>query len=289
MNFDEFLKSAWKDHGDHAPEVADKIASSLNLVETPDQIPALAGLITHVLGEHLGEWQRGLDLLESLRALPAFDGSAAIAGPLTRSVATLRYARGDAEALAALVPAERVSPLANAASILAGRRQYKPAIAAYRAALQLAQTGVPLSSPAIRALAIGGNNLAAALEEKSDRDAEENEGMVAAAEGGLTYWKQAGTWLEEERAEYRLARSLLRAGRPEPAIQSARRCLEVCRSNEAPAFEQFFGHAVLALAHRAAGDHESFATARNLAMVQWEQLPVDERKWCESERNELGV
>ena len=25
--------------------------------------------------------------------------------------------------------------------------------------------------------------------------------MVAAAEGGLKYWKQAGTWLEDERAE----------------------------------------------------------------------------------------
>ena len=61
--------------------------------------------------------------------------------------------------------------------------------------------------------------------------------MIVAAEGGLKYWKLAGTWLEEERAEYRLARSLLQAGRPHAAIASATRCIDVCTSNAAPAIE----------------------------------------------------
>ena len=62
--------------------------------------------------------------------------------------------------------------------------------------------------------AVAGNNLAATLEEKPDRDAFETEGMLTAAQGGLHHWKLAGGWMEEERAEYRLARSLLQAGDP---------------------------------------------------------------------------
>ena len=62
--------------------------------------------------------------------------------------------------------------------------------------------------------------------------------MIVAAEAALRYWKQAGTWLEEERAEYRLAKSLLIAGRAVDAVASARRCLAVCERHEAPAFER---------------------------------------------------
>src|SRR6476661_10637811 len=112
--------------------------------------------------------------------------------------------------------------------------------------------------------------------------------MVAAAEGGLAFWKQAGTWLEEERAEYRLTRSLLKAGRAGDAIASAQRCVAVCVDNDAPAFERFFGHAVLALAHRAAGQGNVFATERDHALALLNQVPEGERAWCERERGELG-
>jgi hypothetical protein len=69
--------------------------------------------------------------------------------------------------------------------------------------------------------ATGGNNLAVSLEGRSPRSAYETQGMLMAAEGALQYWKQAGTWLEEERAEYRLARSRLQAGETAAAVQSA--------------------------------------------------------------------
>ena len=45
---------------------------------------------------------------------------------------------------------------------------------------------MPDGSPALRALAVGGNNLAATLEEKPDRDARETRGMVDAARAALT-------------------------------------------------------------------------------------------------------
>ena len=112
--------------------------------------------------------------------------------------------------------------------------------------------------------------------------------MIAAAEGGLKYWKQAGTWLEEERAEYRLARSLLQAGKPDAAIASATRCIEVCAANGAPAFEQFFGYAALALAQRAAVDVAAFTASREHARQLYELVPAAERQWCESDLEELA-
>lgn len=289
MTLDEFLDAAWDDHADRPQEVADRLAASFHLVSAPEHIAPYARLLTHVHGEHLGRWDRGVELLMALRALPAFDGSGALAQLLNRNVAALRHCAGDSGALHSLPPDERIASLAIAASAWAGRTAYKEALAAYGEALRLAEVGLPDGSPAIRALAVGGNNLAAALEEKADRDASETDGMIVAAKGGLKYWKLAGTWLEEERAEYRLARSLLQAGQPHAAIASATRCIDVCTSNSAPPFEQFFGRAVLALAQRAAGDSGSFAASRAHAIALFGQIPEDERQWAQSTLRELGA
>jgi hypothetical protein len=288
MTFEAFLETAWNDHGDHPQEVADRLASSLSLVEAPGHIPPLAQLLTHVYGEHLGQWHRGVELLESLRRLPAFDGSAAIISALTRNVAALRYAGGESAALEPLGAEDRVCALATAASAFAGRNAFRRALGAYSEALRLADAGLPSKSPAIRALAVGGNNLAAVLEAKQDRDAFETDGMIVAAKGGLTYWRQAGTWLEEERAEYRLTRSLLQAGEPRAAIKSARRCIDICKGNDAQAIEQFFGYAALALAQRADGDADAFALSREQALALFLQVPQDDKQWCRSEVDELG-
>ncbi len=112
--------------------------------------------------------------------------------------------------------------------------------------------------------------------------------MVTAAQHGLRYWKQAGTWLEEERAEYRLARSLVQAGSPDAAVVSAQRCIDVCAANDAPAFERFFAYAVLALAQRAAGHAAAFALAREQARQQLALVPPDEQHWCASDLAELA-
>jgi hypothetical protein len=286
MTLDEFLATAWAEHAEKPQEVADRLAASLHLVSAPEQIPPFANLLTHVYGEHLAQWSAGVSLLDSLRTtLPASDRSSA--GALDRSIAALRYAGGDGAALEPLSVEDRVSALATASSALAGRHELTQALAAYSQALHLADDGLPPGSPALRALAVGGNNLAASLEEKTNRDAGETQGMISAARGGLKYWKLAGTWLEEERAEYRLSRSLLQAGDAEAAVQSARRCVGVCKQNDAPAFEQFFGYAVLARAHRAAGNLDSFEAARTAAFSSFEQVPDEERQWCESELREL--
>ncbi len=288
MNFDEFIETAWNDHGDRPQEVADRLAASTGIVATPADIAPFARLVTHVYGEHLGQWRKGASLLESLRALPVWDASPAVAGAVDRGIAVLRYAGGDDTALEPLSGDDRIAVLASAASAFAGRKDFPRALAALDTAIRASDAGLHAGSPAVRSLAVGGNNVAAALEEKPDRDAAETAGMVMAAECGLRYWKLAGTWLEEERAEYRLARSLLQARQPRAAAGSAQRCIDVCQGNDAAPIELFFGHAVLALARRETGDGEGFAASRETALGWYERIGADERRWCESELLELG-
>jgi hypothetical protein len=287
MTFDAFMETAWNDHAERPQEVAERLAMAFDLVDGPARVAPFARLLTHVYGEHLGQWQRGIDLLESLREHSRAAGDAAAEAVLTRSVATLRYAGGDRASLIGLPPEDGVAVLAAAASALAGRNDFAGAISAYGDASQRAEVGLPAKSPAIRALAVGGNNLAAALEQKTDRNAAETAAMIRVAEGALTYWKQAGTWLEEERAEYRLTRSLLKAGDALAALRSARRCIEVCEANAAPAFELFFAHSALALAQRGAGNRDAFDVSRRQATALFEQIPEEERTLCEAELKAL--
>ena len=289
MTFDEFIATAWDDHGDHPQAVADRLAASFDLVTAPAQIAPYARLLAHVWGEHLGQWQRGVELIESLRRVPAFDGGSDASGAIARNVAALRHAGGDASALAGLADDDRAAALALAAAALAGRNEFDRALAAYaEACRRVDAAALPPGSPAIRALAVAGNNLAAALEERRERTAAETAGMVQAAEGGLRYWTLAGTWLEEERAQYRLARSLLAAGEPVRAVAAAQACVDVCARNDAPAFERFFGHAALALAQRAAGNRNGFLTARHDALEWHRNVPPEDRTWCEPDLSALA-
>lgn len=282
-----FLKTAWSDHGDRAQDVADRLAASLDLVHTPDDVAPFARLLTHVYGEHLGLWSRGVDLLASMRARTGSDAVGAAARSIDVGIATLRYGDGDAAALDALPADDRIAALANASSALAARNDVPRAIVAFERALETAQGTSTLGTPAMRSLAAGGNNLAVALEGRSDRSPTESSAMLSAAEAALLYWKQVGTWLEEERAEYRLARSRLQAGEASAATRSAARCVALCDGNDAPPFEQFFAHSVLACAHRAAGDGAAFETHRQAALRYLGHLSDDERPWCENERKEL--
>jgi tetratricopeptide (TPR) repeat protein len=283
MTFDEFIQTAWNDHAERPQDVAARVAASLTVIETPAQIPPFARLVTHVYGEHLGQWGRGIEILDSLRRIPAYDGSALITDIVARNIAVLRYASGDSAILELLSREDRVAVLATASSAFAGQSKFKQAISTYAEAVQLARSGLPPDSSAIRALAVGGNNLAAALEMKKDRDAIETTGMIAAAEGGLEFWKQAGSWLEEERAQYRLAHSLLAAGEYTAAIASAQRCIAICNANNAPAFELFFGHTTLARVQRAAENAAEFDIARDQARQLLARVAPEERQWCESE------
>jgi tetratricopeptide (TPR) repeat protein len=287
MTFDDMIEQAWDDHADHAVAVADRLAAAAPTIAGQAQFAPFAGIVTHVYGEHLGECERGVALLNSLRKLPAFADTPMVGGVVTRGVATLRLVGGDAAAAAALDTEDRAAALAMAASALTARGEYARALDAYAQAVRIAPS-LPAGSPAFRALAIGGNNLSASLEDKGNRTPSESEGMIAAARGGLAFWRKAGTWLEEERALYRLARSLLAAGQPGEAALCAQECAKICDEHNAPAFERFFASAVLARALREDGRPQDYRRVRNDALGWFDAVPDDEREWCEADLAELA-
>lgn len=289
MNLQTFISTGWADHADNASAVAERLAQSLHLVTSPEHVPPFVRLTTHVYGEHLARWDEGVALLESLRASPAWDGSPAQTGAMTRGVAALRHCSGSKTALDGLSLEDRITVLATAALAFVGQKSTQAGIDAYAQATALAEAApLPPDSPAVRALAAGGNNLAAELSEKAERDAAETAGMLAAAAGGLTYWKLAGTWLEEERAEYMMSVCLRKAGNADAAIEHAAHCIAICEANDAPAFERFFGHAVLAMAQREANDIGAFTESRATALRCHAQIDSAEQTWCATELAALG-
>ena len=290
MGLDELLQAGWADHSDAPQAVADQLAAALQRVNTAEQATSFARLLVHVYGEHLGQWQQGIELLEKLVQHMAGSGSTEAAdATLQQGIASLRYASGDDDsaALRGLTTTQRVSALTVAASALAARGNTTRAIAAFDDALQTANAGLPEGSPALRSVAVAGNNLASTLEGKADRLPNETQAMLVCAEAALKYWQLAGTWLEVERAEYRLARSLLQADRARDAVGAAQRCVDLCLGNGAPAFELFFGYAVLGIAQRAVGQADAALHSRTAALAQWEAVPEADRSWCQSDLDEL--
>ena len=287
-DLDAFLAAAWNDHAGSAEEVAERLATSFHRVRQVGHVAPYARLLAHVHGEHLGRWQRGAELLDALRALPLLAAAPDAARPLLAQAAALRHAGGDDSAIDALDPPGRALALAVAAAALAGRDDFGRATAAFASALAIGDAGLPDGDPAIRAIAVAGNNLAAALESKGDRDGAETRAMVEAARAALAWWTRAGTWLEVERAEYRLACSLIAAGAPEEASAHAMRCVALCDAHDASPFERFFAHAAMATAHRRAGRDGLFEVHRALARERATQLAPEDRLACQDDLDALG-
>jgi len=278
--FDAFLERAWTDHGDHAEEVGRRLEEGYALLETPAQVAPFARILAHVDGEHLGRWTDGVARLERLRAHPQWRDDGDAATMARRLVAALRFGNGDADA-EELDAADRAHAHAVAAAAVAAQGRMADALRHFRAMLAAAASGLADGDPALRALAVTSNNLAATLEEKSTRSADETAAMLEAAGAARQYWARAGGWLETERAEYMLAKCHLAAADANGALPHAEQCVAICEANHADAFELFFAQGVRALAHRALGEAPRFEQARTAALDCYSTLAADQKPWCE--------
>ena len=278
--FDSFLEQAWSDHGDAPAEVAERLEQGYALIETPAQIAPFARILAHVDGEHLARWAEGMARLERLRAHPKWDENGEAPTLVRRLLAALRFGSGD-ESVTGLGAADRAHAHAVVAAALVAQGHRADAFRHFRAGL-VAAPGLDDDDPAVRALAIAANNLAAALEELPSRTVDDTAFMLEAARAAREYWARAGGWLETERAEYRLAKCHLAAGDAKHALAHARQCVAICEDNGADAFERFFGEAIRALACRALADDRAFEQARAAALAHHDALPADQKRWCEA-------
>jgi hypothetical protein len=301
MTLDEFVSQGWKDHATDAEGVMARLGQGVGLMTEPRHLPGLAGLITHVAGEHLGRWEDGITLLEGMTRSAVFDPSTPEGKAVRRSQAILHRCAGNHAGEertfaasktggATSEASDRIRLLAVSASALLGQKRLAEAARDFEAAVGLASYGPDAKDPAARALAVTGNNLACELENRPTLSPEEQDLMLRAAHAGRKFWEIAGTWKEVERAEYRLAMSHIKAGRAQAALGHAQRCLAVVEENGSEPGEAFFAHEAMARANLAledseAGRKERARMAEVLPRVEDESF----RAYCTAELEKLDA
>lgn len=286
MNFENYINQAWANHGTDSQKVADGFTDATMFVENSDQLLQLVALVTHVMGEHLGNWNEGQSFLAKLREHKVFTDGSEADKAIRRSVAVMRLGQNEAIKIDDFGRSDQVRVLAVTSSALSQRDSGRAKDLLLKA-LDIARHGLEKNDPANRALAVTGNNLASALEEKKSRTSADNELMVLAARTGREFWEIAGGWLEVSRAEYRLASSYLEAGDVTKALHHAQACLEICRENKAGDLDMFFAFEVLAKGEKARQNNRGFKAALEQASLYFEKLTDDDKQWCEPSLKKL--
>ncbi len=289
MDFATFHSDCWRDHADDAEGVLVRLPTGLDLAGSPADLTRLAGLVVHVAGEHLGRWAQGEALLETVLEAPLVVDEPATRASLHRSRAVLRWCAGDragAEELVSQNPdADRpvgsveVRMLAVAASALAGQGRPDEATEAFTAAVRAAAYGPDASDPAARSLAITGNNLACALEEKDGRDATETALMKQAAATARRWWEVAGDWTNVALADARLCFTHLKAGEPQIALGHALEAMTACESHDAGADDRLTPLIALIRAREGTGELDQARVAFQAFEAALEQADPGVRKW----------
>lgn len=268
MNFENYLNQAWNDHPTQSEKIAKEFSQNLSLVETNEQLDQWVRLITHVMGEHLGQWTAGADFLKSLFGHSAFKKGTETEKSILRSIAALQVGGGQAPDLKSFSLSDQIRIYAVAASALADQNTSQAQVF-LQTALKLVTPELQKSDPAHRSLAITGNNLACALEEKKNRTSVDTELMILSAQTGRKHWEMAGTWSEVSSAEYRLAMTFVQADDLDRALKHGQTCLQIRESNQAEAVDMFYAHEALAV------------VAQKKMQFYFEKLSDDDKKWCE--------
>jgi hypothetical protein len=282
MNYASWIDDAWNRHPDDpAGVLADTASTGAALAADDAAVDGLLRLAHHVAGAHLGSPEQ----LAEGRALLARLAGHAAAGEAARASAalfdrSLALTGGDTQATAGLAEPEAVRVRALAASNLAEHDASRAGTLLAEAAAAAQAADLPDSHPAVRAVAVAGNNIAAALEELPIRDAATQALMLQAAELGLVFWRRAGTWLHEERAQHRLAMCALAAGDLPKARGHAEACLALVATHDDVALEAFFGWHALGLVEAAAGARAAHAGASSRAEAAFARLAPEDQAWC---------
>jgi len=167
--------------------------------------------------------------------------------------------------------------LLTSASALVSRDPAR-AQAYFKRALEAAP-GLAKEDPAHKTLATTANNIAYALETQDGRNEAETELMLLAARAARTHWEIAGGWLEVERAEYRLAKSYLKAGLAQKSREHAQACLRIVAVQRADALEVFYAHEALALAELSLGNRDPAQRSLATARASFAALGEEDRNW----------
>lgn len=277
MTFEEYLNDAWAAHPEQPAELLKNFKSHFSLISSGDEITSMGHLIAHVSGEHLGEWGKGIQLLQELRNHPQVKDEAA----LNRFIASLSLGDDRSFSLANFSDSDKVRILAMTASALAAQNDLERSAQYLAEAEEICNAKLDRKDPANRNLAVASNNLACSLEEKKSLTHDETYLMIHAAFTARKFWEIAGTWLEVERAEYRLAKTFLKADILDKAFSHAEKCLEIISANGNDPLEVFFGMEVLAEVEKARNNGLGCDEAVKCMRESFDKLKPEDKNWCQ--------
>lgn len=273
---ESFVDKCWDDHAADPSGVAERVRQALSLVRDQDGLVRVALLVHHVLGEHLGRWEQGLEILHGLAALGVQGESSEAV--LKRCKASLRLCAGASDDRLAMTPGEACRVTAMAACNLS---QYDSRRSArYMEEAATAADGFPNDEPAVRAVASLANNIAATLQDRRPLDDQGRRLMIRAAELARTQWERAGTWKEIERAEYRLAVCWVAANDGTRALEHANLCSRIVEANGSEPLEAFFAAEAKALASHLLRHQEDLEEALATAESSFAELEPADQAWC---------
>ena len=285
INLDTWLDTAWNDHADHAAAVASRLPQALPLVLDDDGAMRVAALAHHVFGEHLGQWAAGLDYLRQLNGRGVRGPAAALS--LARCMASLNLAASQIDERATMTTSDQCRVSAMAAASLAAFDSTRAAQLLNEAMASAHE--LPDADPGVRAVAANSNGIAATLAELTPLQPAQRDLMLQTADVARSHWERAGTWLEIERAEYRLALCWLAAGDATMALRHAQNCQAIVTANGAVPLEVFFAAEALHRAALALKDAHGQAAARSTAQQSFDALEAADQAWCRTTLDKINV
>ena len=116
------------------------------------------------------------------------------------------------------------------------------------------------------------------LLEKPGRSDDETELMISAAHASALHWLQGGTPVNFARSQWQIARACAVAGRGEPALHHASRCLKICQENGIGGFDLAFAYEALARAHAVAGEPQHVQRFLEVAREAGGRIEDDEQR-----------
>ena len=129
-----------------------------------------------------------------------------------------------------------------------------------------------LPKSAIRSLAVTNNNVASELLNVDTMSSVHQELLLECATAALVFWKDCGTWINEERALYLLSLVHVRIENFEEAKSHSQAALKVIHSNGEELIDEAFIRLTAAKAHCGLGELESARNhieKANLIAEQW--------------------
>lgn len=282
MTFEEYLNEAWANHPTHSAELLKSFEDNLSLISSGissrNDASAMGHLIAHVCGEHLGEWKKGIQLLKVLREHSQLKDQAT----LDRFIAALSLGEDGSFSLRKFNDSDKVRIYAMTATALTSQNDVARAGLYLEEAERICRVILDKKDAAFRSLALAANNIACTLEEKSTSTEEEINLMIRAAYISRKLWEMSGTWVEVERAEYRLAKIFLKADILDLAYIHAENCLEIIANNGNDPLEYFFGLEAMALIENARKNSLGYYEAFRSMRATLAKINPEDREWCKN-------